>query len=341
MAAPRERTTRPWLHMGDELRPHEQLTDEQWWAFDTLGLLCIPAADQPLPPSPPDDTESTGSEGTAGSASAALYSRANDLLEGSLLASEDDPAANANASQLLQRSPAIDGLVTQLCGGEPGIDSAAQTFAVGVQGGNASREPARRRDRTFTYGEGRILGAQRLVVLWALEDTDTVELVVGSHRAEIPPPISVLDGSDSSWFETQQLKRGDLLLVAGATLRRFNPGAADSLVAVEFTSGHAPPPVISLGEHDMPEWVKELDPIKQALLWPYRKQGSPGAEATPPVVLSDGEHTWFEHDEGHPSVHPALLQPPADLSSSLVNHDEMYLLRTMQLCQHPSIYRCV
>lgn len=211
------------------------------------------------------------------------------------------------------------------------MDVAATSIAAGVFGGSESRAPALRRDRYWSHGEGRLVGTHRLIALTALRATSAVELVLASHRSEIPPPATLLDQTNTSYFEAQKLHRGDLLLIAGGTLRRFRPEAVQHLQSVEFVSEHAPPAEIAVGEQDMPEWVKSLSETQRVLLWPYRAAGTTSA----PVVLSDGSKTWLSDEAlataadvsdgttsgGTDSAHPALLQLDP---STPIDHEEMF-----------------
>ena len=208
----------------------------------------------------------------------------------------------------------IAAYAAQLCGGTAcSVDAAAVSFGKGVLGGNESLTPALRRDRYWSHGEGRLLGTQRLVALTALRDTDAVELVLASHRSEVPPPAVLLDQTDLSYFETQHLDRGDVLLISGGILRRFKLGAENDLQSIEYVSEHAPPAAIAVGEQNSPDWVKALTATQRALLWPYRETGMPAA----PLVMSNGARTWLADEalatatdigNGADAAHPALLQ---------------------------------
>ena len=246
------------------------LSEEQWWAFDTLGFLLIPAT----------------------------------------------------------VTAPIEAIAAQLCGGgECVVDHAADSFAPGVLGGNECLAPTRRRDRYWSYGEGRLVGTHRLIALTALQDTDAVELVLASHRAEVAPPAALLrNQTKRSYFEVQQLSRGDVLLIAGGVLRRFRAGAERLLQSVEYVSGQAPPPAIAVGEQDMPDWVRTLSDTQRALLWPYRQTGTAAA----PLVLSDGQKTWLGEEavatatgvhNGADAAHPSLLRLDP---TSAIDEEEMF-----------------
>ena len=240
-------------------------------------------------------------------------------------ASSSSPDDVISATAALH-SAKVESWGAQLCGGTGCIvDTAADTFREGTLGGSESRSAAQRRDRYWTHGEGRLVGAHRVIVLVALEDTDAVQLVLASHRSEIPPPAELLDGSNGSFFEAQKLNRGDLLLVAAGTVRRFAAEARQSLASAEYVSSQAPPPAIAAGESDTPDWAKGLSETQRTLLWPYREAGTPAA----PVVLSDGTKTWLadealataEDARGTENAHPSLLQVDA---STPIDHSEMF-----------------
>jgi hypothetical protein len=274
--------------------PSGNMSEEQWWAFDTQGFLVV-----------------------------------RDALSPETLQSLRAAADPAEVASVLQSVAAIQNYLTQLCGGSsPQVDTSDLGFCEGlVQGGNESRAPGLRRDSYYNIGQvggegqaaggARLVSCSRLVVVCAVETeaATAVELVPSSHLSLVAPPPALLRGSDCSFCATP-LGISDVLLVSGATLRRFQQAAAQALVMCSFCSSHAPPPVIEKGASDMPGWVSELSETQQLLLWPYRTAEERPAE----VVLSDGVSNWLgpEHSAG---AHPTLM---ASNPAALVDAAEMF-----------------
>ena len=265
--------------------PSGQMSEEQWWAFDTRGFLVVRDA---LPPE-------------------------------ALLQLRMEPAV---AADVLQSIPAIKRYLIQLCGDSPQVSSSG-TNDFGdssVLGGNEGRSPELRRDAYYNIGQaagGRLVSCGRLVAICAIEDADSaLDLVPASHNSLFPPPATLLDGSDRTAFYSQPLRAADLLLVSGATLHSFQSSAAFSLVMCSFCSGSAPPPKIEQGAADMPQWMAQLTKPQQLLLWPYRTV----SESPAPVVLSDGHRNWLgtSHSAG---AHRALFNPDPH---SLIDQAEMW-----------------
>jgi hypothetical protein len=129
---------------------------------------------------------------------------------------------------------------------------------------------------------------QRLVAVFALESTDALHLIRGSHLAELPPTREALRPSSELW-EPVALTAGDLLVCSAGLLSSIHTTKLSVKLAVcEFVGPFVRPMRPYLPAISEPIWATRLSATQRALL-----QHRWSDETANPPVLSDGCNSWL------------------------------------------------
>ncbi len=283
--------------MTDGTEIQETMTNEESYHLDAFGFLIVRDA-------------LTADE-------VARCVRALDAIE-----PEEVTQAAAHRFPFLQLRdhPVLDRYVAEICGDGYRADGLPRLVGRGIGAAEPLIDGGDRLDwaRAYRHHAGVRL-CQRLEAFWALADAGPDEgglvLIPASHNRNVDVPGDILDGSDEMGLVQQpELKAGDLVLVAGNTVRgtrAWQGRAPQRLLGWSFIAdGVRPAPGqdrLQKGK-SRPDWTAELTPEQRAVVH------DPDPVRPLVHVVTDGKRSWVEESgEGcHPMIYSRDPQSPID-----------------------------